>query len=126
MAKILVVEDDPPTVALVKTVLERAGHSINAAANGAEALLTINANMPDLILMDVMMPVMNGFQTLHVIKSNPLTQDIPVIILTARSGDIDMAQGWAEGVSFYLTKPFSAKELLTVVERLISQLSLKT
>lgn len=126
MAKILVVEDDPPTVALVKTVLERAGHSINAAANGAEALLTINANMPDLILMDVMMPVMNGFQTLHVIKSNPLTQDIPVIILTARSGDIDMAQGWAEGVSFYLTKPFSAKELLTVVERLLSQLSLKT
>ena len=126
MAKILVVEDDPPTVALVKTVLERAGHSINAAANGAEALLTISANMPDLILMDVMMPVMNGFQTLHVIKSNPLTQDIPVIILTARSGDMDMAQGWAEGVSFYLTKPFSAKELLTVVERLISQLSLKT
>jgi len=119
MAKILIVEDDPPTLALVKAVLEGAGHSVGTAGNGAEALIAVNTTVPDLILMDVMMPVMNGFQALHVLKNNPLTQEIPVVMLTARTGDMDMAQGWAEGVDFYLTKPFSPKELLTVVERII-------
>jgi CheY-like chemotaxis protein len=121
MARILVVEDDPPTVALVKAVLEEAGHCVNKACNGAEALIEVNSRKPDLILLDVMMPVMNGFQTLHILKANPVTEDIPVVMLTARSGDTDMAQGWAEGVDFYLTKPFSPKELLTIVHRILPQ-----
>ncbi|NIM04666.1 MAG: response regulator [Armatimonadetes bacterium] len=119
MAKILIVEDDPPTLALVKATLEEAGHAVSQAGNGAEAVIAVNSDAPDLILMDIMMPIMNGFQALHVLKSSPMTKDIPVVMLTARSGDVDMAQGWAEGVDFYLTKPFSPKELLTVVKRIL-------
>jgi len=120
MAKILVVEDDPPTAALVKAALEGAGHTVSIVGNGAEALLAVNTDPPNLVVMDVMMPIMNGFQALRVLKTNPATQQIPVVMLTARSADMDMAQGWAEGVDFYLTKPFSMGELLTVVDRILS------
>lgn len=119
MAKILLVEDDPATVSLVKAVLEEVGHEIQAAGNGAEALIAVNTAAPDLVIMDVMMPVMNGFQALRVIRTNPATQELPVLMLTARSSDMDVTQGWAEGVDFYLTKPFSPKDLLTVVSRMV-------
>jgi len=123
MAKILVVEDDPATVSLVKAVLEEVGHEIHHAGNGAEALIAVSTEAPDLVVMDVMMPVMNGFQALRVIRTNPMTQDLPVLMLTARSSDMDMTQGWAEGVDFYLTKPFAPKDLLTVVSRMLPALA---
>lgn len=119
MARILIVEDDAPTAELVKTVLESAGHTINSAGNGLEAIRLIKTDKPELVLMDVMMPVMNGFQALSILKNDPETDQVPVVMLTARSGDLDMAHGWAEGVDFYLTKPFSPTELITVVERIL-------
>ncbi len=120
MARILVVDDDPATAALVRAALEGVGHAITLAGNGAEALLAVNHAVPDLVVMDVMMPVMDGFQALHVLKSDPATVDLPVVLLTARSGDVDMARGWRENVDFYLTKPFSVEELLTVVGRILT------
>jgi DNA-binding response OmpR family regulator len=68
------------------------------------------------------MPVMDGFQTLHALKSNPATQSIPVVMLTARAAETDMVQGWQEGVDFYLTKPFTVEELLAVVARVLATL----
>jgi two-component system, OmpR family, alkaline phosphatase synthesis response regulator PhoP len=122
MAKILVVDDDQPTRVLVKATLEGKGHVVIESSNGAECLLATNTASPNLILMDVNMPVMDGFQTLHALKSNPLTQQIPVIMLTARAAETDMVQGWQEGVDFYLTKPFTVEELLAVVDRVLASL----
>jgi CheY-like chemotaxis protein len=120
MANILVVDDDIPTRTLVKAALEGVGHIIRESANGAECLLAANAASPDMILLDVNMPVMDGFQTLHTLKSNPATQTIPVVMLTARAAETDMVQGWQEGVDYYLTKPFTVEELLAVVARVLA------
>lgn len=122
MANILVVDDDQPTRVLVKATLEGAGHGVKESANGAECLLAANSFPLDLILLDVNMPVMDGFQTLHALKSNPATQPIPVVMLTARAAETDMVQGWQEGVDFYLTKPFTVEELLAVVARVLATL----
>jgi CheY-like chemotaxis protein len=123
MANILIVDDDIPTRALVKAALEGAGHQIRESANGAECLLAANAEAPDLILLDVNMPVMDGFQTLHALKSDPVSRSIPVVMLTARAAETDMVQGWQEGVDYYLTKPFTVEELLAVVGRVIASIA---
>jgi len=120
MANILVVDDDQPTRALVKASLEGVGHEVKESANGAECLLAANSSPLALILLDVNMPVMDGFQTLHTLKSNPDTRPIPVIMLTARASETDMVQGWQEGVDYYLTKPFTVEELLAVVGRVLA------
>ena len=120
MAKILAVDDDPATLTLVQAALEVEGHTVVTANNGAAAMLAADNDTPDLIVMDVMMPVMDGFQTLQLFKSNPVTENIPVIMLTGRSASQDVARGWEQGVAFYLTKPFAVDELLTAVRRILS------
>jgi DNA-binding response OmpR family regulator len=117
--KVLVVDDHPPTVQLIRTALEGLGMEVKAAANGAECLLSVHEDRPNLVILDVMMPVMDGFQTLQVLQESKETQDIPVIMLTARSSDRDVAHGWRSGASSYLTKPFSVDQLVTLVQRVL-------
>ncbi len=120
---ILAVDDHETTVELVKSALEGIGHEVIGASNGAECLLAVSKRRPDLILLDVNMPVMDGFQTLHVLQQSEETRDIPVIMLTGRSDDADVANGWREGVTSYLTKPFSVDHLVTLVERVLEGVS---
>jgi len=117
--RVLVVDDHPPTVQLVKSALEGLDMEVRTARNGAECLLAVESERPDLIMLDVMMPVMDGFQTLQVLHQSPETRDIPVIMLTARSSDLDVTQGWRWGVTSYLTKPFSIEHLVTLVQRVL-------
>ena len=117
--RVLIVDDDPGVVKLVRANLQAEGLEVTAAANGAECLLAVDSRRPDLIILDVVMPVMDGFQTLRLLKEKPETASIPVIMLTVRSSDVDVVHGWTIGVDLYLTKPFETSELIALTKRML-------
>lgn len=118
--KILAVDDEKHIVRLVEINLKKAGYEVTTANNGREALEAVALSAPDLIVMDVMMPEMDGFAALQKLKENSATSNIPVIMLTAKAQDADVFKGWQSGADLYLTKPFNPAELLTFVERILS------
>jgi len=120
--KILVVDDERHIVRLVEVNLQRAGYDVETAYDGVEALEKVKNAKPDMIVLDVMMPRMDGFEVLQNLQANAGTADIPVIMLTAKAQDADIFKGWQSGVSSYLTKPFNPRELLTFVERIFQSL----
>lgn len=120
--KILAVDDERHIVRLIQVNLERAGFTVITAFDGREALKKIADEKPDLVVLDVMMPYMNGLETLKQIRSNPKTRSLPVIMLTAKAQDQDVFQGYAYGVDVYLTKPFNPVELLTFVRRVFTDM----
>lgn len=123
MAKrILAVDDERAIVRLVQVNLERAGYEVVTAYDGREALEKVASESPDLIVLDVMMPYMDGFEVLETLKKNPETRDTPVIMLTAKAQDADVFRGWQSGVDCYLTKPFNPMELLAFVKRVFKSL----
>lgn len=118
--KILAVDDEKHIVRLVQINLQKAGYEVATAGTGREALERVGEFGPDLIVMDVMMPEMDGFEALKKLKENPDTRDIPVIMLTAKAQDADVFRGWQSGADLYLTKPFNPAELLSFVKRLLA------
>jgi two-component system alkaline phosphatase synthesis response regulator PhoP/two-component system response regulator VicR len=120
--KILVVDDQKHIVRLVQITLEKAGYEVIPAYDGVEALELVEKETPDLIVLDVMMPRMDGFEVLQRLQADPRFQRIPVVMLTAKAQDADIWRGWASGVSSYLVKPFNPRELLTFVQRILQSL----
>lgn len=120
--KILAVDDERHIVRLVQVNLERQGYTVVTAYDGKEALEKVEAEQPDLIVLDVMMPYMDGFEVLQNLKRNPTTRDIPVIMLTAKAQDADVFRGWQSGVDCYLTKPFNPMELIAFVKRIFKSI----
>jgi two-component system alkaline phosphatase synthesis response regulator PhoP/two-component system response regulator VicR len=121
--KILAVDDEKHIVRLVQVNLERAGYQVLTAYDGIDALEKVKAEKPDMIVCDVMMPRMDGFEVLRNLKADAGTRDIPVIImLTAKAQDADVFKGWQSGVDAYLTKPFNPMELLAFVKRIFKSL----
>jgi two-component system alkaline phosphatase synthesis response regulator PhoP/two-component system response regulator VicR len=118
--KILAVDDERHIVRLVQINLVKEGYEVITASNGREALEKAKAEKPDLVVMDVMMPEMDGFEALEKMKADPETASIPVIMLTAKAQDADVFSGWQKGADLYLTKPFNPSELLTFVKRIFS------
>jgi two-component system, OmpR family, alkaline phosphatase synthesis response regulator PhoP len=116
--KILAVDDEKHIVRLVEVNLQRAGYNVVTAYDGREALEKVKSEKPDLVVLDVMMPYMDGFEVLKNLKADPETAEIPVIMLTAKAQDADVFRGWQSGVDCYLTKPFNPMELLTFVKRI--------
>src|SRR5438034_9864597 len=116
--KILAVDDERHIVRLVQVNLERQGYEVVTAFDGKEALEKVASENPDLVVLDVMMPYMDGFEVLQNLKKNPTTRDIPVIMLTAKAQDADVFKGWQSGVDCYLTKPFNPMELTAFVKRI--------
>lgn len=112
-ATVLVVDDDPDIRGLVRELLERAGHRVATAADGREGLRALFASPPDLVLLDVNMPNLDGWQVLERIRD--LT-DVPVIMLTARAAELEKVRGLRAGADDYVTKPFGRQELLARVE----------
>jgi two-component system, OmpR family, alkaline phosphatase synthesis response regulator PhoP len=121
--KILAVDDERHIVRLVEVNLARAGYNVVTAFDGREALQKVESEKPDLVVLDVMMPFMDGFEVLRNLKANPETAEIPVIMLTAKAQDADVFRGWQSGVDCYLTKPFNPMELLTFVKRIFDSQS---
>jgi two-component system alkaline phosphatase synthesis response regulator PhoP/two-component system response regulator VicR len=118
--QVLVAEDEASVVRLIRFLLEGEGFKVTSVANGVECLQAINETRPDLLILDIMMPVMDGFQTLSILKGNADTKDIPVIILSARKEEKDIFRGLFDGADSYLTKPFPAMSLLAAVKRILA------
>ena len=120
MAKrILVVDDDENILSLERTILEQKGFFITTAAGGAEALKVLGEENFDLVLLDVMMPEIDGFTVCRRIKEEPRTKEIPVIFLTAKGGGEALAEGFESGAIMYINKPFTANKLLTIVNTML-------
>lgn len=116
MSKIMVVEDDPTTVKLLKFMLERKKYKVVSCSNGRQAVESVEKESPDLILMDVMMPEMDGIQATGKIKKNPVTSSIPVIILSALGQEMEVMKGLQCGADGYVVKPFDSQALLRLIE----------
>jgi CheY-like chemotaxis protein len=112
MPKILVVDDDPAIRSLVSDSLEIEGYEVLAAEDGFAALRAIESYSPDCVLLDVMMPGLDGHQVLQRIRSAEDSPALPVVMLTAYSDDANAWQAWTEGVDYFLPKPFDSDELL--------------
>lgn len=118
---IVIAEDDEQIANLVKFKLERSGYRVSTAENGRDALSLIREDSPDLVILDIMMPIMNGYEVLKGMKSNPDTSDIPVIMLTAKGLEEDILKGFESGAVDYIVKPFSVSELAARVKTNISK-----
>ncbi|MCA1841449.1 MAG: response regulator transcription factor [Actinomycetota bacterium] len=116
MPKVLVVDDDPAIRRVLQTTLELDGYEVSMAADGEEALATVSGSIPDLVILDVMMPRMDGFDVLAKLRESQETAKVPVILLTARSSAEDQWEGWQKGVDYYMTKPFDVEELLRFMD----------
>ena len=121
MARILIVEDEANIIKLISIRLERLGHSISSADDGVTALDLARTITPDLILLDVMLPILNGFQVLQQLKADPVTAPIPVLMLTARGHERDIVAGLEGGADDYIVKPFSFPELISRVSSALAR-----
>ena len=117
---VLVVEDAGIQVRLMELALSRAGFEVASAWDGEEALRSIARRRPDAIILDVEMPGMNGFQVLDVLRADPNTRAIPVLMLTAHAKDSVLFDEWAQPADAFLTKPFSPSQLVSEVGRALS------
>lgn len=116
--KVLVCDDERHIVRLIQVNLERQGYNVVTAFDGKEGLEKIRAEKPNLVVLDVMMPYMDGFEVLKTIRREPETENLPVIMLTAKAQDKDVFEGYHYGADMYLTKPFNPMELVTFVKRI--------
>ena len=115
-ARVLVVDDDQDVRALVRRLLERAGHAVSEAADGREGLRALHTGRPELVVLDVTMPGLDGWQTLE--RMRELTE-VPVLMLTAAGGELEKVRGLRAGADDYLTKPFGRQELIARVDALL-------
>ncbi len=119
--KVLVVDDEPAIVLMVRSRLTNAGYEVEEANDGREAIQKTKEWAPDLVIMDVMMPRPNGVQVCRMLKDDPDTRAIPIVLLTAKSTESDQFWGQESGADAYLTKPYDPQELLATVARLINK-----
>jgi CheY-like chemotaxis protein len=125
MAKILIAEDEPDIRELVAFTLKFAGHTVFTVGNGAEAVEAAKAELPDLILMDVRMPRMTGYEACQAMKLDASTANIPVVFLSAKGQDSEIQEGIEAGAAEYLLKPFAPMELSGKVAELLAKYSKK-
>ncbi|MBL6946928.1 MAG: phosphate regulon transcriptional regulator PhoB [Rhodospirillales bacterium] len=118
-SQILIVEDEAALVTMLRYNLERDGYSVEEASDGEEALMKIDECKPDLILLDWMLPRLSGLEVCRRLRRKPETQDLPVIMLTARGEESDRVRGLDTGADDYVTKPFSPNELLARIRSLL-------
>jgi DNA-binding response OmpR family regulator len=116
---VMVIEDEKEIRDLVRYNLEKAGFRVAAAADGEQGLQQLFASRPDLLVLDLMLPGMNGLEIVREVRAEPLTHDLPVLVLSARSAEMDKLLGFEQGADDYLTKPFSPRELVARVKALI-------
>jgi DNA-binding response OmpR family regulator len=110
--RVLVVDDNEDNLRIVNQILKTRGWEVRLARDGASALAAVEAERPDIILLDVMMPEMDGMQVLDRIRASPRSASVPVILVTAKGQDDDVLAGYKGGADYYITKPFTARRLL--------------
>jgi DNA-binding response OmpR family regulator len=117
--RVLICDDDPVILRLLEVNLELEGYDVLTAHHGEEAFEIASRELPDLVILDIMMPRLDGYQTCQKLKGQPSTEQIPIVFLSAKAQQSDIDKGKSFGVSEYLTKPFDPNDLLDVVERLV-------
>jgi two-component system phosphate regulon response regulator PhoB len=120
-AKILAADDEPDALELIEVNLKSAGYEVLTAADGREALQKARANMTDLILLDIMLPEMDGLEVCKALRRDAATSSMPIIMLTARTAEIDRVLGLELGADDYITKPFSLRELILRVKNVLKR-----
>lgn len=119
MTTILVVDDSPSEVQLISNFLTESGYQVISANNAKIALEKIEQNHPDLIVTDVVMPDMNGFEFCRSVKKNPDTQKIPIVICSSKNQELDKLWGMKQGADVYITKPFTKEDIIKAVKSVI-------
>ncbi|HKA23402.1 MAG TPA: response regulator [Candidatus Eisenbacteria bacterium] len=121
--KILVVDDEIYIVHILDFSLGIEGYEVMTALDGEQALAKVAQDKPDLIVLDIMMPKLDGYETCKALKSNPETKDIPVILLSAKGRNVDQKVGFEVGADDYITKPFSPRKLVERINAILGQTS---
>ncbi len=116
---VLIVEDEESILLSLEFLLDKEGYAVSTARDGAVALQILGQQKPDLILLDVMLPLIDGFELCRLIRENPALHDTRIMLLTARGREAEIARGMALGADAYLTKPFSTRELMEKVRTLL-------
>jgi twitching motility two-component system response regulator PilH len=119
MARILIVDDSPSQLLGIKRIVEKLGHETLTAEDGAAGVEVAKQQLPDLILMDVVMPNLNGFQATRTISKNPDTAHIPIVLVTTKDQETDRVWGMRQGAKAYVTKPIKEDELARTLQELL-------
>ena len=119
MARILIVDDSPSQLMGIRRIVEKLGHEALTAEDGAAGVEAAKRELPDLILMDVVMPNLNGFQATRSITREPTTKHIPIVLVTTKDQDTDRVWGMRQGAKAYITKPFSESELADMIQQML-------
>ncbi len=119
--RILIVDDEPNIIVSLEFLMQQAGYQVHVARTGEEALEKIGQIVPDLVLLDVMLPDLDGFEICQWVREHPEWDHVRIIMLTAKGRDVDVAKGLAVGADAYITKPFSTRRLVAEVERILAE-----
>lgn len=117
MKRVLLVEDDKAVGHMIAEVLRLEGYATTVVAEGRNALPTLRTSAFDIVVLDVMLPGMDGISVLRAIREDPVTAQVPVVILSAKTDDATTWEGWRAGCNYYMTKPFDPQELLLILKR---------
>ena len=117
--RILIADDEPNIVVSLEFLMRQKGYAVKVVGNGEEALRAIAEFMPDLVLLDVMMPRLSGYEVCQEVRANPAWAGIRIVMLSAKGRDVEVTKGMAVGADAYVTKPFSTKDLVTLVKALL-------
>jgi len=121
MAKVLVVDDEPNIVLSLEFLMQQAGFDVTTALDGESALALVNENPPDLVLLDISLPGISGFEVLEQLRNQEAFRRLPIVMLTAHGREVEREKGLALGADDYITKPFSTRQLVEKVQALLSE-----
>ncbi|HLB16228.1 MAG TPA: response regulator [Burkholderiales bacterium] len=116
--KVLIADDEPNIVTALEFLLKRSGYDVRTVANGAEALAALEADRPDVVLLDIMMPVKSGYEVCQRMRERPEWRDIKIVMVSAKGRGAEVSKGLSVGADLYVTKPFSTQELLDQINGL--------
>ncbi|MFN8165925.1 MAG: response regulator [Bacteroidia bacterium] len=119
MSKILIVDDDPNILMSLEFLMNKSGYEVRVARNGKEAIEIVNKEIPDLVLLDIMMPDVDGYAICKHIKGTAKLKHILVVFLSAKTKESDIQKGYSMGASLYVTKPFSTRDLMKEIKSLL-------
>lgn len=118
--RVLIVDDEPNIVAALEFLLEKNGYEVKVAGNGTDALEQLDAFRPDLVLLDVMVPKLSGYEVCQRMRAEPRWRDIKIVMLSAKGREVEVNKGMSLGADLYVTKPFSSAELVATIHRLLA------
>jgi DNA-binding response OmpR family regulator len=118
--RVLIVDDEPNIVTALEFLLEKRGYQVTVAVNGEEALAQVETFKPDLVLLDVMMPKVSGYEVCQRLRSDPRWQNTKIVMLSAKGREVEVSKGMSLGADLYVTKPFSSAELVATIDTLLS------